>query len=92
MHSSNTSYIALQNLFKAQHLSDLAEFRGLLEGVLEGICLPGDAIPDEEVESFVRGTGSVAIVKGNSLRKGREGNEALRSMIGASRVPRMSKI
>lgn len=82
MHSSTTSYIALQNLFKEQHSSEIFEFREILGGVLSSINLPSDAISNEETESFVKGTGSVQIVKGNSLRASKEGNDLLQKYIG----------
>ncbi len=87
MHSSTSSYIALQNLFKAAHQSELTEFRSLLEGVLGNISLPADAISNEEIESFVKGTGFVAIIKGSPLREGREGNERLQEALGMSSRP-----
>ena len=82
MHSSTSSYIVLQSLFRQQHLSDLAEFRQLLKGVLESIGLPADAVSDEEVENFVRGTGSVGIVKGSSLHAGKAQSKLLGKAIG----------
>lgn len=84
MHSSTSSYIALQTLFKAQHQSEVDEFRILLERVLQGISLPRDAVPDEEVDSFVKGTGSVSILKGGSMRGSKGWNKLLQEATGLS--------
>ncbi|WVR06064.1 hypothetical protein IAU60_003092 [Kwoniella sp. DSM 27419] len=73
MHSSTTSYVALQNLYKSQYRSDLSTFRGLLAEVLRQIGLPEDAIPDEEVEGFVKNVGGVGMIKGRPLRESKEG-------------------
>ncbi|OCF37667.1 amyloid beta protein binding protein 1 [Kwoniella heveanensis BCC8398] len=73
MHSSTTSYIALQNLYKAEYQADLAKFRDLLSGVLTRIGLPDDSIPLEEVEGFVKNVGGVGIIKGRALRGSKEG-------------------
>ena len=84
MHSSTTSYIALQNLYKAQHLADLAAYRSLLRKVLEKVGLSGDAIPEEEVEGFVKGSGGVSIINGSALRERKEIKGSLRELIGMS--------
>jgi amyloid beta precursor protein binding protein 1 len=81
LHSSTTAYIALQNLYKAQYQADLARFKELLAGVLEGLGLPPDAIPDEEVEGFVKNTGGMAIVKGRPLRESKEAKGLLAEAI-----------
>ncbi|EIW72572.1 hypothetical protein TREMEDRAFT_58742 [Tremella mesenterica DSM 1558] len=87
MHSSTTSYIVLQNLFKRQHQSDLQLFRQTLSSTLEKIGLPEDAIPDEEVEGFVRNIGGVGIVKGSFLRERRELKGLIVSIIEESFAP-----
>ncbi|KAL1413018.1 hypothetical protein Q8F55_000767 [Vanrija albida] len=81
MHSSTGSYVALQNLYKQQHLHDLAKFTELLAGVLQSIGLPSDAIPDEEVESFVKNVGGVGIVHGSPLRAAKEYSGAMKERI-----------
>ncbi|WVQ97631.1 hypothetical protein IAU59_004745 [Kwoniella sp. CBS 9459] len=81
MHSSTTSYIALQNLYKAQYQTDLARFRELLSGVLAKIGLPEDSIPVEEVEGFVKNVGGVGIIKGRALRDSKEGKGAIESEV-----------
>jgi amyloid beta precursor protein binding protein 1 len=82
MHSSTNSFIALQNLFKGQYIADLERFRGLLSDVLAGLGLSADAIPDDEVEGFVKNTGGVAIVKGRPLRESKEVKGLLPKAIG----------
>lgn len=69
MHSSTSSYITLQNLYKAQFQTDLELYRKHLTIVLQGLGLPEDAVPSEEVESFVRNTGGVAVIKSTALRE-----------------------
>ncbi|KAK8866119.1 hypothetical protein IAR55_001270 [Kwoniella newhampshirensis] len=81
MHSSTTSYIALQNLYKTQYQQDLSRFQALLVAVLNNVGLPEDAIPQEEVESFVRNVGGVGVIKGTPLRESREGKGALQDEI-----------
>lgn len=87
MHSSTTSYVALQNLYKQQHLHDLAKFTELLAGVLQSIGLPGDAIPEEEVGSFVKNVGGVGIVHGSPLRATKEYSGAMKERISESCCP-----
>lgn len=68
MHSSTSSYIALQNLYKAQFNDDLVRYKTALSVTLASIDLPQNTIPDEEVESFARNVAAVNVVKGRSLR------------------------
>lgn len=81
MHSSTISYVQLQNLYREQFKSDLAEFRAILDGILVGFELPADVIPDEEIEGFVRNSGGVAIVKGRELSATKESNVILSEII-----------
>ncbi|KIR38806.1 amyloid beta protein binding protein 1 [Cryptococcus deuterogattii 99/473] len=67
MHSSTTSYVALQNMYKTQYRTDLKQFKYLLNEVLQNVGLPADTVPDEEVEGFVKNVGGVGIIKGTSL-------------------------
>ncbi|KAE8542925.1 hypothetical protein D1P53_000988 [Cryptococcus gattii VGV] len=67
MHSSTTSYVALQNMYKTQYRTDLKQFKYLLSEVLQNVGLPADTVPDEEVEGFVKNVGGVGIIKGTSL-------------------------
>ncbi|WWD09605.1 hypothetical protein V865_007733 [Kwoniella europaea PYCC6329] len=73
MHSSTTSYVHLQNLYKKEYQSDLARFKSLLAEVLQKIGLEDGTIPDEEVEGFVKNVGGVGIIKGTPLRERKEG-------------------
>ncbi|WWD17675.1 hypothetical protein CI109_102116 [Kwoniella shandongensis] len=81
MHSSTTSYVSLQNLYKAQFQEDLSTFQSLLTNVLTGVGLPEDAIPQEEVEGFVKNVSGVGIIKGSPLRVSREGKGKLQDEI-----------
>lgn len=82
MHSSTTAYIALQNLYKEQHKADLAKYRSILSTVLESIGLPADAIPDGEVEGFVKNSSGVAIIKGTALQGRQEVGSKIKEIIG----------
>ncbi|ODN77962.1 hypothetical protein L202_05055 [Cryptococcus amylolentus CBS 6039] len=77
MHSSTESYVALQNMYKAQHQADLAKFKELLAQVLEKVGLPVESVPADEVEGFVRNVGGVGIIKGTSLRESKDGKGLL---------------
>ena len=72
MHSSTTSYVALQNLYRAQFNDDFARFKQVLSATLERVGLSDDAIPADEVESFARNSGGVQIIKGRPLRESKE--------------------
>jgi len=82
MHSSTTAYIALQNLYKDQHRSDLAEYKSVLAAVLERLGMSADIIPEEEVESFVKNSSAVAIIKGASMRESKQLGEKLQKVLG----------
>nr|XP_018267361.1 amyloid beta protein binding protein 1 [Kwoniella dejecticola CBS 10117]OBR89519.1 amyloid beta protein binding protein 1 [Kwoniella dejecticola CBS 10117] len=73
MHSSTTSYVHLQNLYKQEYQSDLKRFKRLLSQTLQNIGLEEETIPDEEVESFAKNVAGVGIIKGTPLRQGKEG-------------------
>ena len=82
MHSSTASYLALQGLYRARFQQDLQEYRVQLQAILRKIGLPADAISDSEVESFVRNTYGVALIKGTSISSRRGMDGELKSMIG----------
>lgn len=81
MHSSTTAYITLQNLYKEQHRADLAEYRVILTSTLSGLGLPADAIPDDEIETFVKNSSAVAIVKGAPLRDSKEAMKGIQKVL-----------
>lgn len=72
MHSSTTSYVALQNLYRAQFNHDFSRYKQILAATLERIGLPEDAIPSEEVEGFARNSGGVQIIKGRPLKESKQ--------------------
>jgi amyloid beta precursor protein binding protein 1 len=86
MHSSTTSYITLQNLYKAQFRTDLQLYITHVEAVLERIGLDKGAVSIEEIESFARNTGGVMLIKGSSLMSRKEVQGELSEAIGALRV------
>lgn len=67
MHSSTQSYVQLQGLYADQYSKDLTKFQSLLLKVLTETGLPPDAVPANEIESFVKNVGGVAIIKGSPL-------------------------
>nr|XP_019049437.1 amyloid beta protein binding protein 1 [Kwoniella bestiolae CBS 10118]OCF28367.1 amyloid beta protein binding protein 1 [Kwoniella bestiolae CBS 10118] len=81
MHSSTTSYVHLQNLYKKEYQTDLARFKQLLSEVLGNIDLEDGTIPDEEVEGFVKNVGGVGIIKGTPLRASKEGKGLITEQI-----------
>ncbi|WRT64346.1 uncharacterized protein IL334_001278 [Kwoniella shivajii] len=81
MHSSTTSYVQLQNLYKKEYQSDLARFKTLLAEILLRIGLEEGTVSDEEIESFVKNVGGVGIIKGRSLRESKEGRGLLATEI-----------
>jgi amyloid beta precursor protein binding protein 1 len=72
MHSSTTSYIALQNLYKAQAVEDGERFREILAGVLEKAGVEREGVTEEEIDGFVRNAGGVGIIKGRPLKDAKE--------------------
>lgn len=82
MHSSTTSYVALQNMYKTQYRTDLKQFKYLLNEVLQNVGLPADTVPDEEVEGFVKNVGGVGIIKGTSLSDSKNIRDLLLTELG----------
>lgn len=82
MHSSTESYVMVQQLYKRAFHEDLDKFSSILADVLKEIGLPDDAIPENEVEAFVRNVGGVAIVKGNSLLDAKKYKGGMKERIG----------
>jgi amyloid beta precursor protein binding protein 1 len=72
MHSSTSSYVALQNLYRAQFNQDLERFKRILADTLQRIGLPEDAIPGDEVEGFARNSGGVQVIKGRPLEDSKD--------------------
>ena len=73
MKASSSQYVTLQSLFKAKARSDLALFKEILVGVLAGLSGgaasngAGRSIGDEEIEVFVKNSGSLMLVRGRSF-------------------------
>jgi amyloid beta precursor protein binding protein 1 len=82
MHSSTSSYLALQGLYRTQFQQDLQQFSLHLRDILRNIGLPEDAISNSEIASFVKNTNGVALIKGTSISSRRTVDEELKSMIG----------
>ena len=81
MHSSTTSYIALQSLYKEQYQADLEEYRQVLVRVLDGLGLPTIAVSEGEIEGFAKNSAGVAIVKGRPLVSASGSDETLKEAI-----------
>lgn len=75
MKASSSQYVTLQSLFKAKARSDLALFKEILVGVLAkssdvaGSDGAGRSIGDEEIEVFVKNSGSLMLVRGRSFEE-----------------------
>lgn len=82
MHSSTPSYLSIQGLYRNQFKQDLQDFRVKLRSVLSQVGLPEDAIPESELESFVKNTNGVALVKGSSVASRRVVGGELKASIG----------
>lgn len=67
MHSSTTSYIALQTLYRDQTRADVESFNLALAKTLQSVGLPEDAIAQEEVDSFVKNCHHLKVVRGSPL-------------------------
>ncbi|GAA5825049.1 hypothetical protein JCM3770_004513 [Rhodotorula araucariae] len=81
MKASSAGYVALQTLYKAQARADLALVRQLLGETLDAVGLPRGAVGDDEVETFVKHSAWLKVVRGRSLRM--EQDEcALRGQVG----------
>lgn len=75
MKASSSQYVTLQTLFKSKARSDLALFKEILVGVVAGLAGgdgsngAGRTFGDEEIEVFVKHSGSLMLVKGRSLEE-----------------------
>lgn len=67
MHSSTTSYIALQTLYRDQARADLERYQHALSEILHTVGLPEDAIAQDEIESFVKNSHHLKVVRGSAL-------------------------
>jgi amyloid beta precursor protein binding protein 1 len=54
MHTSTTSYINLQNLYKKQAMADATLFKTCLKEVLSEVGLDGEAISEGDADEFVK--------------------------------------
>lgn len=86
MHSSTTSYVTLQNLYKQQFQHDLAKFASLLAIVVQEAGLQPEAIPASEIESFVKNVSGVNIIKGSSILEAKSYEGGVKERISAYRL------
>jgi len=84
MHSSTASYVALQSLYRQQFQDDLTQFATLLASVLAEADLQPEAIPANEIESFVKNVSGVDIIKGTSLLEAKQYEGGLKEVISKS--------
>jgi amyloid beta precursor protein binding protein 1 len=82
MHSSTASYLALQGLYRTQFQQDLRDFRVGLSSILGQLGLPEDAVAASEIESFVKNTSGVDVIKGSSIASRRAVGGELKSNMG----------
>jgi amyloid beta precursor protein binding protein 1 len=81
MKAETTGYVDLQNLFKTQAKKDVALVSELLGELLDKIGRPRETITQEEVETFVKHSAFLKVVRGRSLRQELEAS-ALKGKIG----------
>ncbi|KAI5478648.1 amyloid beta precursor protein binding protein 1 [Pseudohyphozyma bogoriensis] len=68
MKADTTGYVGLQTIYKTKAREDLALFEQLLEGVLEKVGVEKNVIGQEEVESFVKHSAWLKVLRGRSLK------------------------
>jgi len=83
MKAETTGYVDLQNLFKTQAKKDVALVGELLGEVLDKVGRPRESVSQDEVETFVKHSAFLKVVRGRSLRQEREAS-ALKGKIGKS--------
>lgn len=72
----------LQNLYKQQYFDDLTKYSSFLAQVLQENELSVDAIPANEIESFVKNVGGVAIIKGSPISATKAYEGGMKERIG----------
>jgi amyloid beta precursor protein binding protein 1 len=84
MKASSSSYVTLQNLYKAKAKEDVAEVRRILEELSREVGVDGEKrVDDEMVESFVKHAAWVKVVRGRRVKEEYDGVESrLKGKIG----------
>lgn len=72
MKATSTTYVALQRTYRAKARADLEAVQAHLTNVLLEAGLDGQAIPQEEIESFVKHAGYLRCIRGRSVQESRE--------------------
>lgn len=68
MHSSTNSYVAIQNLYKAQAQKDMNLFSQCLEETLNELGLEADAISEEDAGNFIKHSQMLLCERGRELK------------------------
>ncbi|PWZ01745.1 hypothetical protein BCV70DRAFT_199176 [Testicularia cyperi] len=68
MKATSSTYIKLQNVYRAKALQDLAQFQQILSQICQQNGVEG-RIGDDEVEAFVKHAGYLKLVRGSSERQ-----------------------
>jgi amyloid beta precursor protein binding protein 1 len=71
MKATSAGYITLQTLYRTKAQNDLAAVKLHLDSLLAKVGLPSDAIPEEQISTFVKHAGFVAVIRGTNLADGK---------------------
>lgn len=82
MKADTSRYVGLQTLYRAKAKADLARVEEILAAVLDSVGLPRETVGKEEVETFVKHSAFLKVVRGRSLREEME-VPALKGQVGA---------
>jgi len=81
MKAETTGYVDLQNLFKTQAKKDIVLVTTLLSELLDKVGRPRESITQDEVDTFVKHTAFLKVVRGRSLRQEHQAS-ALKGKVG----------
>lgn len=91
MKAETGRYVQLQNVYRGKARADLAKVEELLARLLESVGVAKDAISKEAVETFVKHSAFLKVLRGRSLEQ-EEGDCALHGKLGASTPSRSSRV
>jgi amyloid beta precursor protein binding protein 1 len=69
MKATSSGYIALQKLYRTKAQDDLTAVRAHLDALLKKVGLPADAIPEDQISTFVKHAGYVAVLRGTNFAR-----------------------
>lgn len=67
MKAQSSTYVELQKLYKTKATQDVQQLQRYLEGILEQVGLPSNAISQDEIESFAKHTAYLKLIRGRPL-------------------------